>query len=442
MRERNKIILEYGTYMLSFFVSYIASLANLYYVSGVILIIEAIYLYVHWVRESGSLVELRALFTVAWVGGQGISCLKLSTLQEKWSYITWLCFFLIYIAFGIGYEWGRKYSRIEGKEPEKNTDKAQRLFRCIMALLLVSIICFTIEIVRIGYIPVFSDEPYTYSYFKMSALHYLHYCAISCILIPGLTVLWQKIHIGEKGWQNIMIVFANIAAFAVPFLYVSRFQFLFEVGVAAVIYILVNKNMRKRTLVILGILVCAAYVLITLSQKRDAVYLNGVFKIKYTHMPVFLTQPYTYIANNFDNFDCLVKELPKFTYGLRMLFPFISLTGVKFLLPNLVPATVYLTSDELTTLTMFYDAYYDFGIIGVFVFALIIGIAAKVIIDIIKKSNNPIVYLFYGQIAVYLTLAFFTTWFSSPATWFWLILTGIIYWYVGYDKKIKDRKND
>lgn len=435
MRERNKIILEYGTYMLSFFVSYIASLAKWYYASGIILIVEAVYLYVHWVRESGSFVELRALFTLAWVGGQGISCLKLSTLQDTWSYITWLSFFVIYIAFGIGYEWGRKYSRVEGKEPEKNKKKADRLFRCIMLLLVVSAGCFVIEIIRIGYIPVFSDEPYSYSYFRMSALHYLHYCAISCILIPGLTVLWKKIDSEESKWRNGAIIIANIVAFAVPFLYVSRFQFLFEIGVAAVIYILVNKNMRKSTLVLLGLMVCAAYVVITLSQKRDAIYLNNVFKMKYTHMPVFLTQPYIYIANNYDNFDCLVKNLPKFSYGLRMLFPFVSLTGLKFVMPNLVPATVYLTSTELTTFTMFYDAYYDFGVIGVFVIALLIGVVAKVIIDIIKKSDNPVVYLLYGQIAVYLALAFFTTWFSSPATWFWLIITGMIYCYVGYDKK-------
>ena len=435
MRERNKIILEYGTYMLSFFVSYIASLAKWYYASGIILIVEAVYLYVHWVRESGGFVELRALFTLAWVGGQGISCLKLSTLQDTWSYITWLSFFVIYIAFGIGYEWGRKYSRVEGKEPEKNKKKADRLFRCIMLLLVVSAGCFVIEIIRIGYIPVFSDEPYSYSYFRMSALHYLHYCAISCILIPGLTVLWKKIDSEESKWRNGAIIIANIVAFAVPFLYVSRFQFLFEIGVAAVIYILVNKNMRKSTLVLLGLVVCAAYVVITLSQKRDAIYLNNVFKMKYTHMPVFLTQPYIYIANNYDNFDCLVKNLPKFSYGLRMLFPFVSLTGLKFVMPNLVPATVYLTSTELTTFTMFYDAYYDFGVIGVFVIALLIGVVAKVIIDIIKKSDNPVVYLLYGQIAVYLALAFFTTWFSSPATWFWLIITGMIYCYVGYDKK-------
>ena len=65
---------------------------------------------------------------------------------------------MIYIAFGIGYEWGRKYSRVEGKEPRKNKKKADRLFRCIMLLLVVSAGCFVIEIIRIGYIPVFQTN--------------------------------------------------------------------------------------------------------------------------------------------------------------------------------------------------------------------------------------------------------------------------------------------
>lgn len=433
MRDRNKIILEYGTYMLGFFASYIASLAGLYWVSGIILIVEAIYLYVHWVRESGSLVELRALFTLAWVGGQGISCLKLSTLQKEWSYITWLCFFVIYIAFGIGYEWGRKYSKVEAKEPEKNAGKAGRLFRCIMLILFVSIVCFGIEVIQIGYIPVFSDEPYTYSYFHMSALHYLHYCAISCILVPGLSVLWFKISCADDKKRNVIVCIANMIAFAVPFLYASRFQFLFEVGVVAIIYILVNPKMHKKMLILFGVIVCVACVVISISQKRGVLYLNEIFKMKYSHIPMVVTQPYMYIANNFDNFDCLVRDLSGFSFGKRMLFPFLSLTGLRFIFPKMVLTTVYLTSTELTTLTMFYDAYYDFGVVGVFVFSLILGIVSKIVIDVIKKNDNPIVYLFYGQFAIYLMLAFFTTWFSSPATWFWLIVTGVIYWYVGFE---------
>ena len=75
-------------------------------------------------------------------------------------------------------------------------------------------------------------------------------------------------------------------------------------------------------------------------------------------------------------------------------------------------------------------------------FAFAIGIAAKVLMNAIKKNCNPVVYLFYGQMAIYLGLAFFTTWFSNPATWFWLILTGMMYWFVGNDKNKKKRFTD
>ena len=36
---------------------------------------------------------MRGLFTLAWVGGEGIACLKLSRLQSDWSNVTWLTFF-------------------------------------------------------------------------------------------------------------------------------------------------------------------------------------------------------------------------------------------------------------------------------------------------------------------------------------------------------------
>ena len=44
--------------------------------------------------------------------------------------------------------------------------------------------------------------------------------------------------------------------------------------------------------------------------------------------------------------------------------------------------------------------------------------------QMMKKVRNPIAYLFYAQIAVYLSLSFFTTWFSNPTTWFYLAVTG------------------
>ena len=107
------------------------------------------------------------------------------------------------------------------------------------------------------------------------------------------------------------------------------------------------------------------------------------------------------------------------------------------MIPQVNITQIYLTKPELTTLTMFYDAYYDFGIFGVFFFAMLIGIVAKILMNVVKNSKNPTAYLFYGQIAIYLGLAFFTTWFSNPTTWFWLALTGMMHWYVGHVNRRK-----
>ncbi len=40
--------------------------------------------------------------------------------------------------------------------------------------------------------------------------------------------------------------------------------------------------------------------------------------------------------------------------------------------------------------------------------------------------------MFYAQVAMYMVLSFFTTWFSNPATWFYLAVTGAVYLWVEY----------
>ena len=434
MRERNNIIMEYGTYMLTFFASYIASLAGLHYLAGLVLMAEALFLYVHWVKESGSLVELRALFTLAWVGGQGIACLQLSKLQADWNYVTWLCFFLIFGGFGIGYEWGQKYEKVEEKELEKDEEQARRLLHCIIGLMAASILCFAFEAVKVGFIPLFSDEPHAYSYFHVSGVHYF---TVSCILIPAITVLYIKVSTKIPAGNKMLLLAANVMAVMIPFLCVSRFQLLFAVGFAVVTYIMVNKKIRIRTMVILIVALVPVYVILTVFRHHDVSYLNSIFEMKWEKMPIFITQPYMYVANNFENFNCMVEQMTEHTWGIKMLFPFFALTGLKFVIPQVNITQIYLTKPELTTLTMFYDAYYDFGIFGVFFFAMLIGIVAKILMNVVKNSKNPTAYLFYGQIAIYLGLAFFTTWFSNPTTWFWLALTGMMHWYVGHVNRRK-----
>ena len=52
-------------------------------------------------------------------------------------------------------------------------------------------------------------------------------------------------------------------------------------------------------------------------------------------------------------------------------------------------------------------------------------------------------YLFYSQIAIYMMLSFFTTWFSNPTTWFYLAVTGAAAFAVSRRwGTIKERKGD
>ena len=141
-------------------------------------------------------------------------------------------------------------------------------------------------------------------------------------------------------------------------------------------------------------------------------------------MPIFITQPYMYVANNYDNFNCLVEELGSHSWGLKMLAPLWTLSGLKFKFPGLVNFPYFVNKEELTTLTVFYDAYYDFVIIGVLGLSCILGALAFYMMQAMKKVRNPIMYLFYSQIAIYMMLSFFTTWFSNPTTWFYLAVTG------------------
>ena len=222
----------------------------------------------------------------------------------------------------------------------------------------------------------------------------------------------------------------NVLALAIPVLCVSRFQLILAVGMAVFTYISMAGNIKPVYVGILFACMVPAYLLLTVMRSHSVEYLNGIFEMKNANMPIFITQPYMYIANNYDNFNCLVEQLPSHTLGLRMLFPLWAFTGLKFLVPSLVDFPLFVTKKELTTVTLFYDAYYDFGMIGMVLFGALLGAACYYLVRGRKKLTCPAGHVIYAQIAMYMMLSFFTTWFSNPATWFYLVVTGIIYIFV------------
>ena len=436
------------TYLISYVLCFCLARLGWFIPSGLVLIAGGIWLYWRDYRASGNLIHLRGLFCLFFVGGQGISCFKLSRLQEPWSLMTWACFLaavvFFYLAFALVMawlgeprqpHWMKKQARGSREILPQERSRALRLYKKPLFYSMgivagVSSAAFLLEAVVLGYVPFFlRGVPHAYSYFHISGVHYF---TVSCVLEPSLAVLYYMAGEERSRLRRVLAVVFTAICLANPILCVSRFQLILAVGMAVFTFIAVNHRIRVYQAAILVCLMIPAYVVLTIARSHDVAYLNGIFEMRNEATPIFITQPYMYIANNYDNFDCLVRELPAHAMGLRMLFPLWALTGLKFLVPSLVNFPIYVNKEELTTLTLIYDAYYDFGIVGVALFCALLGAACAFLVWKLSQVKNPVEYVIYAQIAMYMTLSFFTTWFSNPATWFYLAATLAVYLFCRY----------
>ena len=195
-------------------------------------------------------------------------------------------------------------------------------------------------------------------------------------LVPSMEVLlWFYDRNMGNAKKAVSLIMTGIAIL-IPVLCVSRFQLIFAVILAVLTFMIVSGHRKIRYLFMAAAGLVPLYVILTIARSHDVTYLNGIFEMKNAATPIFITQPYMYIANNYDNFDCLVRELPAHSMGLKGMFPLWALSGLKFIKPALVDWPIYVNKEELTTVTLFYDAYYDFGIAGVFLFSSVLGVAA------------------------------------------------------------------
>ena len=415
-------------FMICYAAAVLFSRVSLYIPSGLCLIFAAAVLFRRDMRGPGLPVRLRALFSLCFVGGEGLACMKLSKLQTDWEPLTWAVLFLAYAAFWLAFELlkqnaGLTVSRnLSGRLKEL---KRGRLFLSIMGICAVSWISFFTEAAVLGYVPLFlRGVPHAYSWFHISGLHYF---TVSCALIPALAVVWFETERGATHLRKTAVLLAVVSAFVIPVLCVSRSQMILAAMLAGFTLLTLERGevpVWAGGCAGAGLLVL--YILLTVARSHSIDYLNGIFEMKY-RLPIFISQPYIYISNNYDNLNCLIRDLPAHTFGVRMLYPVWALTGLKFLFPSLVSSPLFLTKEELTTLTLFYDAYYDFGTAGVVLFSAVLGAVSFALEGGMREKHSPLLNVFFAQMATYLTLSFFTTWFSNPATWFYLAATAAVW---------------
>lgn len=101
-----------SVYLISYGASYLFARAGFYWLSGIILMLAALFLYWRDYRRTENIIHLRGLFSLFWVGGEGIACLKLSELSFDWNIITWLCFLVAFLGFWVTFEF---FAKLQGE---------------------------------------------------------------------------------------------------------------------------------------------------------------------------------------------------------------------------------------------------------------------------------------------------------------------------------------
>ncbi|MBR4209998.1 MAG: hypothetical protein IKQ96_07290, partial [Lachnospiraceae bacterium] len=201
MRKRNWISVLLAACVL-YGMGVVLGNAGQYTLSGISILAEAVILAVWFWKKNQRFLDMEALFSLFWLGGVGLSALKLSYLATEWSAASWISFAGVHAMFILGYEgmdaWMRRGRGKQGRgllaDPlEAGPQAAKKLDTCRIILILamittaVSLAAFSLEAVVLGFVPLFSSEPHAYSYFHLSGVHYF---TVTCVLVPALVVVY------------------------------------------------------------------------------------------------------------------------------------------------------------------------------------------------------------------------------------------------------------
>lgn len=438
-------------YTIVYLLSVLLYRLNHNYIASLIMISLAIFLYVNEVKIEKRIINVRGLFALGFIGGFGVSLLKLSKLSSEYSTIMLVAVFLAYFSMYVGvYLSSKNFANTTSKNEILKQEKINGKFtlgqKLILSIIFITFISFIIEVIKLKFIPLFTIRtPHAYSAFHVFMLHYItsFYSFVPSIAICNYfadkknKTSINKIHL-DNSIKLIIISFVYVVMMSL--LLVSRSKLILSVVLSVFVYIVFNcDNKTKKkiskvgiiSIALISVLFLILYIVITINRAHNIEYLNGIFEIKNEKLPIFISQPYMYIAHNFENLNYMINNTFRWTCGRRMLYPLFTLLFIKKFFPIVVDSPYYIIKQELSTVTIIYDAYYDFGLVGVIVFCFLLGYVGKRLEDktygiLENMSENYYIVVLFALYCYYMLFSFFQTYFSLTDTWVYIILLTLL----------------
>ncbi len=356
------------------------------------------------------------LFLLIWFFAIGLTDLKLSQLQIQWTSFSWTMLYLALFSFLTGIfivyvvNFNKPLDRIIyiRYKISNYPINSNLLYRYIIILFMVYLISFFISYLVIGFLPYFTKYPgLARTDWGIFGFGLLIQAFPSIIYMIVLYYLVSKKHTLKK------IILALV--FGVTFIsygfFLQRYYIIFVIIVSAIsLYYcsrLINfKNVLIITAIVVSIIYSMTFIRLSTAIANYLYYLSRMkFSIKYA----FLTEPYMYIVMNLENFANAVDKMQKFTYGIFSFDFLFALTGIKHPLVEYLHLSEYpnIVSINFNTYTMFFIYYRDFGVIGLALIPLFIGMIISMAYYNMRRNPNLNTISMYAILAFVIIFSFF-----------------------------------
>jgi oligosaccharide repeat unit polymerase len=380
------------------------------------------------------------VFIFLWMLIIGLVQLKLSRLQHEWSTESWIVLLLGPASFLTGLfavyvlnlntpvvslEKARKYWKMQ------RVDEG-RLFVSVTVMFVLYMTAFLVIRYIKGVVPpLYSLQPglsrYDFTMFGLGL--FLH----NVVIIVFFTVVYHLLVQGHSTRKHLLKLMSALAMLFY-FMLLQRFQLILTAFMCVLLIYYATRHLRAATSgVYLGVAVGFFYWVSTLRSGIQffILYLYETSRMKFPASYAILTEPYMYFAMNLENFARAIDKLDHHSYGYYTFDFIIALVGLKHGIHEYFrfDDTPYLISGY-NTYTSYWIYLRDFGIIGVFLFPLLLGLLFGSIYYAMRRNpdvkniaayglclfvilftfyNNPLGYLWYMYtVAAFVAILWFT----------------------------------
>lgn len=301
--------------------------------------------------------------------------------------------------------------------------KSRVLFFRVLSF--ISLASFILEVVKIGYVPIFHifDNLNIYGDATESTTVLHTFVLLTPILIYWCFILYKNNIIGKKERTLLLIIFY--------FILINNFgrTTLLIFFVTGLTYLQFYKRLNNKKLVISITAFLAIFIVLgNVRSGNTSETINRILRnIANTDYETSIYESYiiSYSSVNFYKMNEIVElrdDIKEYSFGANALKPIMKLLGYS---PKMLKENpIFDTQGRLTTYLM--DPYLDFGLLGVLFFNLLYGIISSTLFRKYNENISPEYIISWALIVFCLSMGFFFNAFNTMLVWVIYISNKII----------------